>query len=149
MRTTSPAQRRVFCFSAPARDIAFRPRRFRPHRIRPCALGTHTGLRRPSPKAFSLRNTGQLPLTLTGVGLEGGNKQSFVITDNDCDTRTLQPEEGCTVEIAFIAPGVLLTARVAGLYALRSASDAAGDAERAGLRGWGVVTPGQRFREQT
>ena len=100
-----------------------------------------------APRNFTLRNTGQLPLTLTDVRIDGSHEGNFLITGNDCGTRTLQPDEGCDVAVAFRAPSSVVTTRKAGLYALFSASDDASDAEGAELRGKGVVDPGLIFRD--
>jgi len=71
--------------------------------LQPRALdfGTLRPGQQTEPRGIRVTNTGNAPLTIERVGLEGSGSGGFEIVGTDCAGRTLEGEAGCSVEVRY------------------------------------------------
>jgi hypothetical protein len=84
----------------------------RVHRIDPAALEFPDQPQGASsvPKTVSVANEGDVALTVSRVALTGDHPNDFLVVDDGCTGRTLQPAAACAVGVSF-RPTVIDTAR--------------------------------------
>ena len=54
-----------------------------------------------APEAFTLSNTGLVPIAISAIAVTGDNPGDFAVTDDACTGVTLQPTESCTGSATF------------------------------------------------
>jgi hypothetical protein len=83
---------------------------------------------------FTVESTGTTPLNLATLALAGSDPDEFAMNHDECSGRQLEPEETCTVEVAFdpVSAGTKSAA-------LSVPSDAPGSPVTASLAGTGLA----------
>jgi hypothetical protein len=91
-------------------------------------------------QAAEFTSSGQITVNVDegGVSLDGANSDQFQIVSEDCDDATLDPDESCTVDVAFNP-----TSTGAKSATLVVDSDSSGGQTEVDLSGTGTSNPGK------